>query len=145
MDNANPLFGWDLGPVFECGLRNGATRADSYGCLFFYLKEQFQKFATRARDFKLDTTLSQADALVLSQAIPAGQVQNFRNASFDRIETSNLAHYFGASQVIKDWAPLLNKANPHSVLLMNFMNWPMRQPNSRAKDDPQRVNKKMLQ
>jgi hypothetical protein len=29
--------------------------------------------------------------------------------------------------------------------LMNFMNWPMRQPNSRAKDDPQRVNKKMLQ
>lgn len=145
MDNANPLFGWDLGPVFECGLRNGTTRADSYGCLFFYLKEQFQKFATRARDFKLDITLSQADALVLSQAIPAGQVQNFHNASFDRIETSNLADYFGASQVIKDWAPLLNKANPHSVLLMNFMNWPMRQPNSRAKDDPQRVNKKMLQ
>ncbi|KAJ6580856.1 hypothetical protein B0H19DRAFT_930261 [Mycena capillaripes] len=145
MDNANPLFGWDLGPVFEYGQRHGVTRADSYGCLFFYLKQQFQKFATRARDFRLDITLSQADALRLSQAIPAGLVQNFHKTRFDRIETSNLADYLGASQVIKDWAPLLNKANPHSVLLMNFMNWPQRQPNSRARDNMLSVKRKILQ
>ncbi|KAJ7663898.1 hypothetical protein DFH06DRAFT_1393758, partial [Mycena polygramma] len=146
MDNAIPLFGWDMGPVFECGKRRGATRADSYGCLFFYLKEQFQKFATRAKDFSLDITLSQSDARDLSQAIPAGSVQNFRKAHFDRIETSNVADYCGTSQVIKEWAPLLNKANAHSVLLVNSMNWPMRQPNSRAQDSLERsLNKKTLE
>ncbi|KAJ6465152.1 hypothetical protein C8R47DRAFT_991632 [Mycena vitilis] len=149
MDNAIPLFGWDMDPVFECGKRHGATRADSYGCLFFYLKNQFQKFATRAKDFSLDITLSQSDARDLSQAIPAGLVtlvQNFRRAHFDRIETSNVADYCGTSQVIKEWAPLLNTANVHSVLLMNSMNWTMRQPNSRAQDGLERsLNKKMLE
>ncbi|KAF7345460.1 hypothetical protein MVEN_01564100 [Mycena venus] len=146
MDNANPLFGWDLGPVFECGKRNGATRDDAYGCLFFYLKEQFQKFATRARDFELDITLSQADAQVLSQAIIIGRVQNLpKVARFDRIETSNLGDYFGASRVITDWAPLLNKANPYSVLLMNFMNWPLKDTALPSPDDEHKVNRKILQ
>ncbi|KAJ7036561.1 hypothetical protein C8F04DRAFT_1337414, partial [Mycena alexandri] len=144
MDDANPLFGWDLGPVFDCGQRNGATRADSYGCLFFYLKEQFQKFATRAEKFKLNITLSQADARVLGQSIPAGLVQNFRDARFDRIETSNLADYLGAGQIIKSWGTLLNKTNPHSVLLMNFMNWMLQQPDSRVRDDARKLNKKLL-
>ncbi|KAJ7114112.1 hypothetical protein C8R44DRAFT_231191 [Mycena epipterygia] len=145
MDNANPLFGWDLGPVFDAGTRYGATRADSYGCLFFYLKEQFQKFAARARDFRLDITLSQADALELSPKLHGGSVQNFHdNTRFDRIETSNLADYFGASRVISDWAPLLNIGNPHAVLLMNFMNWPMKQPHSRVCDDVGRNMNKWL-
>ncbi|KAJ6568381.1 hypothetical protein DFH09DRAFT_1467346 [Mycena vulgaris] len=105
MDNANPLFGWDLATAFDSGSRHGATRSDSYGCLFFFLKDQFQKFARRAKDFKLDITLSQANAMQLSQQIPAGSVPNIQNARFDRIETSNLADYFGASRVISDWVP----------------------------------------
>jgi hypothetical protein len=58
MDDANPLCGWDLGPVFECGQRHGATRGNAFGCLFFYLKEQFQKFAMRAKNFRLDLTVA---------------------------------------------------------------------------------------
>ncbi|KAJ7066814.1 hypothetical protein B0H15DRAFT_794317 [Mycena belliarum] len=135
MDDANPLFGWDLGPVFECGARYGATRADSYGCLFFYLKEQFAKFARRVKDFELDITLSQTEAHALSRAIAADSVPNFSNVRFDRIETSNMADSFGARQIISDWAPLLNRENPHAVLLVNFMNWILKQPNSRARDD----------
>jgi hypothetical protein len=134
MDNANPLFGWDLEPAIASGARHGATRADAYGCLFFHLKEQFEKFASRAKGFKLNITLSQANALELSRRIPAGSVPNFHTACFDRIETSNLADYCGPSQVINDWAPLLNKANPHSVLLMNFMNWIAKQPNAQVKN-----------
>jgi hypothetical protein len=74
-----------------------------------------------------------------------GSVQNFQKARFDRIETSNLADYLGASQVIKDWAPLLNKANPHSVLLMNFMNWVLRQPHSRARDHGRNMDMKIFE
>ncbi|KAJ7237269.1 hypothetical protein B0H12DRAFT_108636 [Mycena haematopus] len=144
-DDANPLFGWDLGPAFECGQRHGATRGDAIGCLFFYLKEQFQNFATRAKDFRLDLTLSQADARVLSQAITNGLVQNFYKARFDRIETSNMADYLGPSAVIKGWAPLLNKSNPHSVLLMNFMNWIWRQPHSQARKNTNNVDIKLLE
>ncbi|KAJ6485552.1 hypothetical protein C8R45DRAFT_1145973 [Mycena sanguinolenta] len=129
-DNANPLFGWDLRPVLECGQRHGTTRGDAIGCLFFYIKEQFRTFAARAKDFRLDLTLSQTDARVLSQALVNSSVQNFHNARFDRIETSNVADYVGASVVIKAWAPLLNKSNPHSALLMNFMNWIVQHPHS---------------
>ncbi|KAJ7483321.1 hypothetical protein FB451DRAFT_1169926 [Mycena latifolia] len=134
MDDANPLSGWDLRPAFESGARYGAPRADPYGCLFFYLKEQFEKFTRRVKDFDVDITLSQANALELSQSIPAGSVPNFRNARFDRIETSNLADYFGPRQVISDWAPLLSRENSHAVLLMNFMNWVLKQPTSRARN-----------
>ncbi|KAF8211098.1 hypothetical protein K438DRAFT_1959290 [Mycena galopus ATCC 62051] len=135
----------DLGPVFNCGKRYGATRGDPFGCLFFYLKEQFQKFATRAKQFTLDLTLSQADAAVLSQAVPAGLVRNFYKARFDRIETSNLADYIGASKVIENWAPLLNKANSHSVLLMNFMNWPLQKPHSRFQDNARNMTPKRME
>ncbi|KAJ7810460.1 hypothetical protein B0H14DRAFT_2607317 [Mycena olivaceomarginata] len=110
MDDANPLFGWDLGPVFEYGQRHGATRGNAFGCLFFYLKEQFQKFAMRAKDFRMDLTLSQSDAKELSLAMANGSVQNFQKARFDRIETSNLADYLGCEPGHQGWGAVLEQS-----------------------------------
>ncbi|KAJ6621446.1 hypothetical protein B0H10DRAFT_2017320 [Mycena sp. CBHHK59/15] len=145
LDNANPLFGWELGPACESGIRHGATIGDIYGCLFFHVKEQFQKFASRAKDFKLDITLSQTDARILCKIIPTGMMPAFHKVGFDRIETSNMADLVGADQVIRDWGPLLNKGNSHSVLLINFMNWVIKQPDSSASHSKTNLNNKLLE
>ncbi|KAJ6621443.1 hypothetical protein B0H10DRAFT_1945270 [Mycena sp. CBHHK59/15] len=102
MDSASPLFGWELGQACSYGIRHETTAADIYGCLFFHIKDQFQKFATRAKDFNLNITM-----------IPTGLVPNLTSVHFDRIETSNMADSIGVGQVIQDWAPLLETHTPH--------------------------------
>lgn len=123
MDNANPLFGWDISAVRATGKAHGADPADIYGCLFFHIKEELQKFATRIRDCNIDITITQYDSRDISHAIADGRLKPFGKNYFDRIETSNVADYVGIPQVLSDWGPLLNTRNSHSCLLMNFMNW----------------------
>ncbi|KAG6809792.1 hypothetical protein H0H92_014721 [Tricholoma furcatifolium] len=124
-DSASPIDGWDMSLVFAYAERNRLKRADSYGCLFFYLKNELSIFAKRLRDFRVNITLTMLDA---TQALPnriasATALPSFSFGCFDRIETSNLADYITAPRILSAWAPFLNRDDKFATILIYFMNW----------------------
>ncbi|KAG6853133.1 hypothetical protein C0991_006656, partial [Blastosporella zonata] len=127
-DSANPLHGWDMSLVFAYGERHGLHKADAYGCLFFYLKNELSVFAKRLRECRIKLTLTMGDATLIPKAITAGTLDRFSPGCFDRIETSNLADYVSSSRILKDWSSLLNRNNQFAAILINFMNWQKRYP-----------------
>ncbi|KZP09108.1 hypothetical protein FIBSPDRAFT_760468 [Athelia psychrophila] len=143
LDNANPLHGWDVSAVLASGQRHGINPQDIYGCLFFYVKDEFEEFARRIERFNINIHLTQLDARVVSKMIPEGFIKPFSSGCFDRIETSNLADYIGPADVIDCWAPLLNRHNKHATLLMYFMNWHAHQPGARFEDQAGNAQKSL--
>jgi hypothetical protein len=133
MDSADPLEGWDIGAVCKSGKRHGVDPGDIYGCLFYHVSEEFQEFARRMRDWNINIHLTILDARDLSRTISTKSLgEDFQGGCFDRIETSNVADYVGTKRMLSDWGPLLNRGNRHAALLMNFMNWSMKQPDGMA-------------
>lgn len=122
-DSDNPISGWDVAAVQKSGYTYGVDPADVYGSLFFHVKDEFIKFATHFRNFKISITLTQFDALDLPRCIVEGMLQPFHKSCFDRIETSNLADYVTIPYILDDWSPLLNRQNKHATLMMSLMNW----------------------
>ncbi|KAF5385772.1 hypothetical protein D9615_002205 [Tricholomella constricta] len=125
-DSDSPLTGWDLALVLAYGQNHGVDRADVYGCLFFYVKNELAKFATKLRDLKISITLTRLDAQTVPDIIRRGELPPFSLGCFDRIETSNIADYIPVPNILRDWSPLLNRHNKFAVLLVYFMNWQMR-------------------
>ncbi|GLB43235.1 hypothetical protein LshimejAT787_1301360 [Lyophyllum shimeji] len=122
-DRDNPLYGWDPSLAFAYGEKHGVDRADAYGCLFFYIKDELVRFASRLRDCDISITLTKFDAEILPELIDDGYLPPFSAGCFDRIETSNLADWKTARGVLLGWAPCLNRQNKFAALSMYFMNW----------------------
>ncbi|KNZ72407.1 hypothetical protein J132_03373 [Termitomyces sp. J132] len=122
-DSDSPLHGWDMTLVFAHGEKCGLNRADSYGCLFFYLKNELSNFAKRLRDCRIDTTMTMFDATALPSVLSSSSLEPFSPGCFDRIETSNVADYISAPRILRDWAPLLNRSNKFAAILIDFLNW----------------------
>lgn len=123
-DSESPLFGWDVSEVIASGISHGLESCDLYGCLFFHVKDQFVKFASRIRNFDINLTMTNVDARHLPNIILKGGLSAFHPpGGFDRIETSNLADYLTVPRILNDWGPLLNRQNCRSTLLMYMMNW----------------------
>ncbi|KAG6901282.1 hypothetical protein C0995_014250 [Termitomyces sp. Mi166 len=122
-DSDSPLHGWDMSLVFAHGEKCGLNRADSYGCLFFYLKNELSSFAKRLRDCRINITVTMFDATILPSVISSSSLKPFSPGCFDRIETSNLADYLSAPRILRDWAQFLNHDNKFAAILINFMNW----------------------
>lgn len=119
--------------VIATGKSHGASRADLYGCLYFYLSEQLRKFATRLRTFRVKILAFNVDARNLAKGIRSGILMSHglpKSISFDRIDVSNIldTEYVGLAGVLADWGPLLKKDNPHATLLGYSMNWVPKQP-----------------
>lgn len=129
-DSASPLFGWDMTAVRASGKRHGVPDSDICGCLFFHVKDEFLRFATRVKDGNINIFVTPFDACGISQTIPLGLFLPFHANCFDRIETSNMADYIGVERVLRDWGPLLKKTNKYATLLVYFMNWPIGQPSA---------------
>ncbi|KAJ3893192.1 hypothetical protein GG344DRAFT_75265 [Lentinula edodes] len=130
MDNANPLFSWDVNEVLKTGQAHGLDHADIYGCLFVHVKAQFTEFARRVEKFHIDIHVSQLDAHVASGLLQKGELNPALfgiNPTFDRIETSNMADYAGIPSVLQDWSAVLNRKNKHAVVFVYLMNWVMKQ------------------
>jgi hypothetical protein len=132
LDNANPLFGWDMVTIKASGKRHGVESADIYGCLFYHIKDEFMEFARRVRDFNISIFLTQFPATVLAHSISDGMLDPFGPQCFDRVETSNMVDTFGVPAILDDWGHLLNRRNKHACLLMYFMNWHVKQPKGTA-------------
>lgn len=139
-DDASPLFGWNAVDVQQSGKRHGLDPVDIFGSLFFHVKDELIKFASRVRDFDITIHISQFTAKFISQQIPKGTIRPFRaDSKFDRVETSNVCDYVGIPEVINDWAPLMNRKNKYSTLLMYTMNWILQQPDGSIKVDASRL------
>jgi hypothetical protein len=75
------------------------------------------------------------DARELAGNIQSGTYTSqglLKNTNFDRIEVSNIidAEYLGISNVLAEFSPLLNKANPCATIIGFSMNWVPKQHNS---------------
>jgi hypothetical protein len=134
LDNANPLEGWDIAAIKKSGKRHGVDATDIYGCLFFHVKDELLDFIHRVRDIRINIHLTQFDARHLPQFILKDFLKPFSASCFDRVETSNVADSVGFGQVLRDYGPLLNPCNQFSCLLINSMNWQLKE--KRTPDDP---------
>lgn len=135
LDNANPLEGWSMPEVEASGKSHGVNAEDIFGCLFYHVKKEFEKFACQLRDLDITIHVTGFDATSLSKIIAGGLGRPFGLQCFDRVETSNVADYIGVSQVLEDWSPLLNRDNKHAALLVYFMNWHVNQHGATAYSD----------
>ncbi|KAG5643369.1 hypothetical protein DXG03_001017 [Asterophora parasitica] len=123
-DSDSPLTGWDVPLVFAHARSSGLNRADVYGCLFFYVKDQLVQFATKLRDLNISIHLTPLDARNIPDIIKRGELRPFSFGCFDRIETSNIADYIiPFTSILQDWGAHLNRQNKFAVLLLYFMNW----------------------
>jgi hypothetical protein len=118
-DASCPLFGWDLRDIVQSGKRYGCTPEDIFGCFYFHVRGELAELARRLRRFKLDVRVTSADA----HALAADLRRDAAPPRFDRVETSNMCDFAGIPAVLEDWAPLLNRANPHAAVLMYSLNW----------------------
>ncbi|KAF8891944.1 hypothetical protein CPB84DRAFT_1368633 [Gymnopilus junonius] len=134
-DMASPLESWNIEDVVAAGKAHGAQPADIYGCLYFYLSEQFRIFADRLRKFKISFKIYTVDARQLAKNLGDGIYESqglTKDTVFDRIDVSNIidTEYVGIPNVLADWAPFLNKNNKCAAILGYSMNWVPKQYNS---------------
>lgn len=121
------------------GKAHGAQRADLYGCLYFYLSEQFRAFSARLKRFRISFHILNCDARDLAKDLRSGALNSqglSKNLHFDRIDVSNIidTEYVGIPNVLADWAPLLSEDNPCATLFGHSMNWVPKEPD--ANPDP---------
>ncbi|RIB02514.1 hypothetical protein C2G38_872121 [Gigaspora rosea] len=114
-DSSDPLSGWDIFNIAK--VKYGTAKEDFYGKLFFYLREQFEKFIDRLQKLTINFDLYDDDALKLGEKLKGRQ--------FDRIHVTNLSDelYAGIKPTLTKFRPLLNANNPHATLITLFMNW----------------------
>ncbi|RDB18739.1 hypothetical protein Hypma_014684 [Hypsizygus marmoreus] len=146
-DLANPLESWEIPPVIKAGKSHGATRADLYGCLYFFLSDQLRTFVERLRTLRVHFRLFSQDASVLSEQIQSGKLAKYgvpSTTKFDRIHVSNIidVEYAGIPRVLADWNPLLRDSS-HATILGYFMNWPLRQKFSNPSSADEHTNSRL--
>ncbi|KAK7031711.1 DUF4470 domain-containing protein [Favolaschia claudopus] len=122
-EDANALFGWDLGVVRNSGIKHGTSPEDISGCLFFHVKNELRDFARRVKELKIDIHLTSFAPTILAKGIAIGAMPGFEDASFDRISTSNLVDSIGLRACLSDWGPLLNRENKFATLLAHTKSW----------------------
>ena len=115
--------------IVATGPAYGCQTADIFGCLYFYLSEQFRKFTGRLREFKIQFKFVDKDSHVIADYLKGGifsKIGLTENTVFDRIDMSNLADNEktgGIAGVLKDWAPFVNKKNRNATLFGHSTGW----------------------
>ncbi|TCD70997.1 hypothetical protein EIP91_000495 [Steccherinum ochraceum] len=137
-DSVTPLQSWNLPDVVAGGRKHGASRADLFGCLYFYLRDQLQSFAQRIKKFNITFHVSDFDASALAPKLSSGYFQDMGippSVRFDRVDVSNIVdvEYIGIPKVLDTWGPLLS-SSPSATLVAYFMNWIIRQPGGNVDD-----------
>ncbi|KAH8089940.1 hypothetical protein BXZ70DRAFT_899118 [Cristinia sonorae] len=130
-DLADPLESWNVADVLAAGQKYGVPRADLYGCLYFYLRDQLRSFAERLRTFDVSFHIFNFDASDLATRITSNSLSDHGippSIRFDRIDVSNIVdfEYLGIPRVLSDWEPFL-ALTKDATLIAYFMNWVNRQ------------------
>ncbi|PPQ96104.1 LOW QUALITY PROTEIN: hypothetical protein CVT26_004738 [Gymnopilus dilepis] len=128
-DLASPIDEWNIEEIVATGPAYGCQTADIFGCLYFYLSEQFRKFTGRLREFKIQFKFVDKNSHVIADYLKGGifsKIGLTENTVFDRIDMSNLADNEktgGIAGVLKDWAPFVNKKNRNATLFGHSTGW----------------------
>ncbi|KAG5651573.1 hypothetical protein H0H81_008221 [Sphagnurus paluster] len=137
----NPLFGWTLSEVIASGAKHGVDAADIMGCLFFHVKRELMEFAHRMKEFHVNIQLTQFNLQVLSKAISIGALPGFKYACFDRVELPDITDRGdNISETLMNWAPLLNRGNRNSCILMHSKKWHRSQPKAALQSNPRTID-----
>ncbi|KAJ3801075.1 hypothetical protein GGU11DRAFT_286187 [Lentinula aff. detonsa] len=135
--NFNPLQGWDATSVQVEGAKFAMIEsADIFGCLFFYLKSQFRRFAYQVKDLNVNFVVTQFNPQILAKGISAGVIPIFEGACFDRVDTRDMMDDIRIEVCLADWGPLLNRRNPFASLLMHSRAWHYERPYALARCNP---------
>ncbi|GAW04483.1 hypothetical protein LENED_006279 [Lentinula edodes] len=110
--------------------------ADIFGCLFFYLKDQFRRFAYQVKNLNVNFVLTQFDPQILARGISTGVIPIFEGACFDRVDTKDMMDDVGIEACLADWGPLLNRENRFASLLMHSRAWHSERPYALARCNP---------
>lgn len=82
-------------------------------------------FAERVRRFRITFYLVDCHCHATTKDIRAGVFEQLglpRTILFDRIDVSSVISS-GVSEMLADWAPLLNNINPYATIFGHFLNW----------------------
>lgn len=148
-DYADPLDGWNLDEIIKAGKAHGARPEDIYGCLYFFLSDEFRSFFRRLRQFPIAFSLYNLDTTDLSQAIRDSDSLSEHGIPstirFDRIEVSNIldSNYVGLRGVLENWAPLLKEGGT-AAIVGYFMNWEVFQEDGSAEGAGRKVLNALL-
>ncbi|KIO33875.1 hypothetical protein M407DRAFT_17476 [Tulasnella calospora MUT 4182] len=117
VDHDNPVYAWNPLDVEKTRKEKGLPEEDSFGSLFFHIKQELMDFITRARQFHLSVRLFSVGLNLLPQVLDSA-MEGTQKLMFDRVETSNVMDTTGPSSIISSWGPRLNRKNPNAALLM---------------------------
>lgn len=115
-DNADPLNGWSLKEVLNT--ESGAATADTYGKLFFHLRDLLRSFLDRISCSRISFQIFHLDA----SSLPS----HLDRDSFSRVDVSNISDmgWLGIHRTLDLMIPLLQTPaqNPHATMITLFMN-----------------------
>jgi hypothetical protein len=125
-DITNLLHGWHVPSVHASENAHNIDRSDTYGSLFFHVKDQLENFATRIQNLNINIILSQAFAHNIPRLVSIGKLEPINQAKFDL--ASNLGDQTKIPKVLSEFAPLCNKENPYAAIVMNTVDWILHEP-----------------
>ncbi|KAG8929397.1 hypothetical protein FRC01_004405 [Tulasnella sp. 417] len=144
-DSASPVFAWNPLDVEGTRKHKGLPDEDYFGSLFFHIKQQLVDFISRARRFNLSILLFSTNLHSLPGLVDLA-MEGRRKLMFDRVETSNVMDTTGASPIISNWGPCLNRKNPHATLLMYSKHYPIMVNNGTAESQPRdKINRMAME
>ncbi|KAI0067091.1 hypothetical protein BV25DRAFT_1278161 [Artomyces pyxidatus] len=126
-DWASPLDAWDISSVVRAGQMHGASRADLFGCLYFYLSDQLYEFAKRLSRYKIAFKVFDMEPDVLLTSFTEGKLVQHGvppSMRFDRIDIGHILgdEIPGNLLACAGWGRLLNDTE-HAMLLGHLLNW----------------------
>ncbi|GJE94087.1 DUF4470 domain-containing protein [Phanerochaete sordida] len=148
-DGVNPLDSWDIEEVVASGMAHGATRDDLYGCLYYHVAGQLQKFASRLARMRISFNITNLDALELAKSMWRNDLADIgipAKIRFDRIDVSNLfdEDYLGVARVLDAWGGFIRRGTGGGVIVGHMINWIGREPSARTTDVNDRLFEKLL-
>ncbi|KAF8993752.1 hypothetical protein BDQ17DRAFT_1252430 [Cyathus striatus] len=135
----SPLPGWNLTLLAPTIRRYSLDANDTFGALFFHIRDSLIQFATRLRDFAVDVHLTSYDPRILSKGmyfLPAP----FHGACFDRIDLGDVGDRVSMRGCIEDWGRLLAKKNVNAGIVMHSRRWHVGSPGATARYNPDIVD-----
>ena len=112
--------------VVKTGQAHGTQPEDIYGCLYFYLSDQLQKFAKRIRELDVTFHVFNMSAHTLARDILGGQYSRCGltpSVRFNRVDLAyTLADPGYMRDVLKSWTPLLAEGDTAAIVGV-FSDW----------------------
>ena len=106
-----PFIGWDYQEVRQWG--HSSSIFQMYDD---YVSHVLEKCSLKLATGQIKFHFLLCNCMEIAPFLPHGQ-------TFDRVTTSNIAHYVPLARILGTFEPLLNTRNPSAVIITEFLNW----------------------